>query len=58
MSGWVSNFLDYTIEYLTGLVINGEQITEKDVISVQVRSDMVTWECFLATDSLTNTNYS
>ena len=46
MSGWVSNFLDYTIEYLTGLKINGKQITEKDVISVGVGSDIVTWECF------------
>lgn len=46
MSGWVSNFLDYTIEYLTGLVINGKQVTESDIISVQVGSDIVTWECF------------
>lgn len=46
MSGWVSNFLDYTIEYLTGLVINGKQVTESDIISVQVGSDIVTWDCF------------
>lgn len=46
MSGWVSNFLDYTIEYLTNLKINVKQITEDDVISVQVGSDIVTWECF------------
>ena len=46
MSGYVSNFLDYTIEYLTGLVINGKSVTEEDVISVQVGSDLVTWECF------------
>lgn len=46
MSGYVSNFLDYTIEYLTGLAINGKQVTENDVISVQVGSDVVTWECF------------
>lgn len=46
MSGHVSNFLDYTVEYLTDLKINGKQITEGDVISVQVGNDIVTWECF------------
>ena len=46
MSGYVSNFLDYTIEYLTGLAINGKSVTEDDVISVEVGSDLVTWECF------------
>ena len=46
MSGYVSNFLDYTIEYLTGLVINDKHVTENDIISVQVGSDIVTWECF------------
>lgn len=46
MSGYVSNFLDYTVEYLTDLKINGKSVTEKDVISVQVGSDLVTWECF------------
>lgn len=46
MSGYVSNFLDYTIEYLTNLKINGKLVTENDVISVQVGSDIVTWECF------------
>lgn len=46
MNGYVSNFLDYTIEYLTGLVINGKQVTESDIISVQVGSNIVTWECF------------
>lgn len=46
MSGYISNFLDYTIEYLTGLKINGKHVTEKDVTSVQVGSDIVTWECF------------
>lgn len=46
MSGLVSNFLDYTIEYLTSMKINVKQITEDDVISVQVGSDIVTWECF------------
>lgn len=46
MSGYVSNFLDYTVEYLTGLEINGNQVTENDIISVQVGSDIVTWECF------------
>ena len=46
MSGYVSNFLDYTIEYLTGLVINDKHITEEDIISVEVGSDIVTWECF------------
>ena len=46
MSGWVSNFLDYTVEYLTGLKINGKQVTEHDIISVQVGIDIVTWECF------------
>lgn len=46
MSGWVSNFLDYTIEYLTNLKINCKHVIEEDVISVQVGSDIVTWECF------------
>lgn len=46
MSGYVSNFLDYTVEYLTKLKINGKQVTEDDIISVQVGSDIVTWECF------------
>ena len=46
MCGWVSNFLDYTIEYLTGLAINGKSVTEDDVMSVEVGSDIVTWECF------------
>ena len=46
MSGYVSNFLYYTVEYLTDLKINGKSVTENDVISVQVGSDLVTWECF------------
>lgn len=46
MSGYVSNFLDDTIDYLTELKINGKQVAEEDVISVQVGSDLVTWECF------------
>lgn len=41
MSGYVSNFLDYTVEYLTDL-----KITESDIISVQVENDFVTWDCF------------
>lgn len=58
MSGYVSNFLDYTIDYINSWKIKGKQLTENDIISVEVGSDIVTWECFLATDSLTNTNYS
>lgn len=46
MSGYVSNFLDYTVEYLTNLKINGKHVTEDEVISVQVGSDLVTWGCF------------
>ncbi len=46
MSGYVSNFLDYTIEYLTNLKINCKSVKEEDVISVQVGNDIVTWECF------------
>lgn len=46
MSGYVSNFLDYTTDYLNRLKINGKSVTEEDVISVQVGSDLVTWECF------------
>lgn len=46
MSGYVLNFLDYTVEYLTDLKINGKSVTENDVISVQVGNDIVTWECF------------
>ena len=39
MSGYVSNFLEYTVEYLTDLKINGKSVTEEDVISVRVGSD-------------------
>jgi hypothetical protein len=46
MGGYVSNFLDYTTDYLTDLKINGKQVTEDDIISVQVGSNIVTWECF------------
>ena len=49
MSGYVSNFLDYTmshLDYLSKRKINGRQITEDDIISVQVGSDIVTLECF------------
>ena len=49
MSGYVSNFLDYTmshLDYLSKRKINGRQVTEDDIISVQVGSDIVTWECF------------
>lgn len=46
MSGYVSNFLDYTINYINKLKINSKQVTENDIISVQVGSDIVTWECF------------
>lgn len=49
MSGYVSNFLDYTmshLDYLSKRKINGKQVTEDDIISVQVGSELVTWECF------------
>lgn len=46
MGGYVLNFLDYTIDYLSRWKINGKQVTENDIISVQVGSDIVTWECF------------
>ena len=46
MSGYVSNFLDYTIDYISSWKIKGKQLTEDDIISVQVGSDIVTWECF------------
>lgn len=46
MSGYVSNFLDYTIDYINRWKIKGKQVTENDIISVQVGSDIVTWECF------------
>lgn len=36
-----SNFLNYTIDYL-----NSYRLTENDIISVQVKSDIVTWKCF------------
>ena len=60
MSGYVSNFLDDTVEYLTDLKINGKQVTEEDVISVQVGSDIVTWECFKESvkDILWDTDYN
>lgn len=37
------NFLDYTINYLTSWRINGKQVTEDDIISVKVGSNVVTW---------------
>jgi hypothetical protein len=46
MSGYISNFLDYTIDYLSGWKIGGKQVTESDIISVQVGDYIVTWECF------------
>lgn len=46
MSGYVSNFLDYTIDYISRWKIKGKQVTESDIISVQVRDDIITWECF------------
>ena len=46
MSGYVSNFLDYTIDYINSWKIKGKQLTENDIISVQVENDIVTWECF------------
>lgn len=45
MGGYVSNFLDYTIDYLSSWKIHDKQLTENDIISVQVGSDIVTWEC-------------
>lgn len=45
MGGYVSNFLDYTIGYLDYLR-KSKQVTENDIISVKVGSDLVTWECF------------
>lgn len=45
MSGYISNFLDYTIGYLDYLR-KSKQVTEDDIISVQVGGDIVTWECF------------
>lgn len=36
-----SNFLNYTIDYL-----NSYRLTENDIISVKVKSDIVTWKCF------------
>lgn len=46
MSEYYSNFLDYTVNYLSRCRINGKQATEDDIISVQVGSNIVTWECF------------
>lgn len=46
MSEYYSNFLNYTVDYLSRCRINGKQVTEDDIISVQVGSDIVTWECF------------
>ena len=40
------NFLDYTINYLTSWRINGKQVTEDDIISVKVGSNVVTCGCF------------
>lgn len=46
MSEYYSNFLDYTVNYLIRWRINCKQVTDEDIISVKVGSDMVTWECF------------
>ena len=46
MSEYYSNFLDYTVNYLSRYRINGKQVTDEDIISVKVGSDIVTWECF------------
>jgi hypothetical protein len=60
MSGYVLNFLDYTVKFLTDLTINGKSVTENDVISVQVGNDIVTWECFKESikDILWDTDYN
>ena len=36
----------YIIDYISSWKIHGKQLTENDIISVQVGSDFVTWECF------------
>lgn len=46
MSGYVSSFFEDTINYICGLKVNNKQITEDDIISVEVGNDVVTWECF------------
>lgn len=46
MSGYISSFFEDTINYICGLKVNNKQITENDIISVEVGNDVVTWECF------------
>lgn len=46
MTEYESNFLDYTVNYLSRWRINGNQVTDECIISVKVGSDIVTWECF------------
>lgn len=46
MSEYYLNFLDYTVNYLSRWRINCKQVTDEDIISVKVGSDIVTCECF------------
>lgn len=44
--GYISNFLDDTIEAIHSIRYKGIPYTEDDVISVSIGGDVVTWECF------------
>lgn len=44
--GYISNFLNDTIEAIHSIRYKGVRYTEDDVISVSVGGDAITWECF------------
>lgn len=42
----ITNFLDDTLKAIHSWSIDGKQLSENDVISVEVSDKFVTWECF------------
>ena len=42
----ITNFLDDTLEAIHSWDIDGKQLSENDVIAVEVGGKFVTWECF------------
>lgn len=61
--GYVSNFLNDTIDAINSIRYRGVPYTEDDVRSVSIGGDVVTWECFknsakdLDWDTTYGTNY-
>lgn len=44
--GYISNFLKDTVDAICSTRYKMVPYTEKDVISVSIGGDVVTWECF------------